>query len=153
MHSKDARVAGETEQRLYTLPAWRETPFFTARERAALAWTEAITRISECAIDDELYAGLRQHFSEKEAVDLTLAVVAINGWPKSKAARSRSMSVGCARNSATRSSIPFGASAIASEVRDEAPPKPAMASFAVARPGHGRTLGGRGRGDGSWIAP
>ena len=80
MHSKDARAAGETEQRLYTLTAWRETPFFTARERAALAWTEAVTRISEHSIDDELYVDLRQHFTEKEAVDLTLAVIIINGW-------------------------------------------------------------------------
>lgn len=80
MHSKDARAAGETGQRLYTLTAWRETPFFAARERAALAWTEAVTRISEHSIDDELYVGLRQHFTEKEAVDLTLAVIIINGW-------------------------------------------------------------------------
>jgi AhpD family alkylhydroperoxidase len=80
MHTKDARAAGETEQRLYMLPAWRETPFFSARERAALAWVEAITRISEYAIDDDLYVELRQHFSEKEVVDLTLAVITINGW-------------------------------------------------------------------------
>lgn len=80
MHTKDARGAGETEQRLYTLPAWRETPFFTPRERAALAWTEAVTQISGYSIDDELYGELRKHFSEKEAVDLTLAVIAINGW-------------------------------------------------------------------------
>jgi AhpD family alkylhydroperoxidase len=80
MHTKDARAAGETEQRLYTLSAWRETPFFSTRERAALAWTEAVTRISDYHIDDELYAELRQHFSEKEAVDLTLAVIVINGW-------------------------------------------------------------------------
>jgi len=80
MHTKDARAAGETEQRLYTLSAWRETPFFTLRERAALAWTEAVTQISGYSIDDELYGELREHFSEKEAVDLTLAVIAINGW-------------------------------------------------------------------------
>lgn len=80
MHTKDARAAGESEQRLYALAAWRETPFFSARERAALAWTEAVTRISESRIDDALYAELRQHFSEKELVDLTLAVIAINGW-------------------------------------------------------------------------
>ncbi len=80
MHTKDARAAGETEQRLYTLPAWRETPFFNERERAALAWTEAVTRISERNEDDALYADLKKHFSEKEIVDLTLAVVAINGW-------------------------------------------------------------------------
>jgi AhpD family alkylhydroperoxidase len=80
MHTKDARAAGETEQRLYALSAWRETPFFSARERAALAWTEAVTTIAGSHIDDALYAELRQHFSEKEAVDLTLAVVTINGW-------------------------------------------------------------------------
>ncbi len=80
MHTKDARAAGETEQRLYALPAWRETPFFSERERAALAWTEAVTRVSEHHDDDALYAELRKHFSEKESVDLTLAIVAINGW-------------------------------------------------------------------------
>lgn len=80
MHTKDARASGETEQRLYTLSAWRETPFFSDRERAALAWTEAITRISEHHIDDALYAELAEHFSEKEIVDLTLAVITINGW-------------------------------------------------------------------------
>jgi AhpD family alkylhydroperoxidase len=80
MHSKDARAAGETEQRLYTLPAWRETPFFSERERAALAWTEAVTRVSETHVSDETYETLRQHFTEKELVDLTLAIVAINGW-------------------------------------------------------------------------
>ncbi len=80
MHSKDARAAGESEQRLYVLSAWREAPFYTERERAALAWTEAVTLISEDEIDDELYEGVREHFSEQELVDLTLAVVAINGW-------------------------------------------------------------------------
>jgi AhpD family alkylhydroperoxidase len=80
MHTKDARAEGETEQRLYTLSAWRETPYFTERERAALAWTEAVTQIAEGLIDDALYAHVRQHFSEKEIVDLTLAIIAINGW-------------------------------------------------------------------------
>jgi AhpD family alkylhydroperoxidase len=80
MHTKDARAAGETEQRLYLLSTWRETPFYTDRERAALAWTEAITRISEGHVPDELYEEVCQHLSEKELVDLTLAVVAINGW-------------------------------------------------------------------------
>lgn len=80
MHTKDARAAGETEQRLYTLSTWREASFFSARERAALAWTEALTRISEHHVEDALYAELQQHFSEKEIVDLTLAVIAINGW-------------------------------------------------------------------------
>jgi alkylhydroperoxidase family enzyme len=80
MHSKDARAAGETEQRLYALNAWRETPFFSERERAALTWTEAVTRVSESHVPDETYEAVRQHFSEKELVDLTLAIVTINGW-------------------------------------------------------------------------
>jgi len=80
MHTEDARAAGETEQRLYTLSAWRETPFFSERERAALAWTEAVTLISEAEIDDALYDEVRRSFSDKELVDLTLAVVVINGW-------------------------------------------------------------------------
>ncbi|MDE2273467.1 MAG: carboxymuconolactone decarboxylase family protein [Gammaproteobacteria bacterium] len=79
MHSKDARAGGETEQRLYTLDAWRETPFFTDRERTALAWTEALTRIRK-GVSDELYAEVRKHFSEKEIVDLSLCIIAINGW-------------------------------------------------------------------------
>ncbi|HVV92418.1 MAG TPA: carboxymuconolactone decarboxylase family protein [Hyphomicrobiales bacterium] len=80
MHSKDARAAGETEQRLYALPAWRETPFYTDRERAALAYTEAVTRISEDHVEDELYAEVRRHFSEKEIADLTFCIIVINGW-------------------------------------------------------------------------
>ena len=80
MHSKDARAAGETEQRLYALNAWRETPFFSERERAALAWTEAVTRVSETHVPDETYDKVRPHFTEKELVDLTLAIVTINGW-------------------------------------------------------------------------
>lgn len=80
MHSKDARAAGETEQRLYALDAWRETPFFTDRERAALAWTEAVTRITEGHVPDDVYQQARQRFSDEELVNLTLAVVAINGW-------------------------------------------------------------------------
>jgi AhpD family alkylhydroperoxidase len=80
MHSKDARVAGETEQRLYALTVWRETPFFSERERAALEWTESLTLISETHVPDETFAYVRQHFSEKELADLTLAVVLINGW-------------------------------------------------------------------------
>jgi AhpD family alkylhydroperoxidase len=80
MHSKDARAEGETEQRLYALNAWRETPFFSDRERAALEWTEAVTLISENEVPDELYERVRQHFSEAELVNLTLAVVTINGW-------------------------------------------------------------------------
>ena len=80
MHSKDARAAGETEQRLYTLPAWRETPFYSERERAALAWTEALTLIADTHAPDDVYAAARTQFSEAELVDLTAAIVAINGW-------------------------------------------------------------------------
>ncbi|MEI2692230.1 MAG: carboxymuconolactone decarboxylase family protein [Anaerolineae bacterium] len=80
MHTKDARAAGESEQRLYLLPAWREAPFYSQRERAALAWTEAVTLVAQDEFSDELYAEMRRHFSEKELVDLTLAIVAINGW-------------------------------------------------------------------------
>jgi AhpD family alkylhydroperoxidase len=79
MHTKDARAMGETEQRLYALNAWRETPFFSDRERAALAWTEAVTRI-DGGVSDELFAEARQQFSGKELVDLTWAVAAINAW-------------------------------------------------------------------------
>lgn len=80
MHTKDARAAGETEQRLYLLDAWREAPFYTDRERAALAWTEAVTLISQTHVPDDVYEEARRHFSEEELVNLTLAVVAINGW-------------------------------------------------------------------------
>jgi len=80
MHSKDARAAGETEQRLYLLNAWREAPCYTARERAALAWTEALTLIVEHHVPDAVYNEARQYFSEQELVNLSLAVVAINGW-------------------------------------------------------------------------
>ncbi len=80
MHSKDARAAGETEQRLYLLDAWREAPFYTARERAALAWTEALTLIADNHVPDEVYFETREFFSEQEMVNLTLAIVAINGW-------------------------------------------------------------------------
>lgn len=80
MHTKDARARGETEQRLYALSAWRETPFFTERERAALAWTEAVTEVARSHVPDDVYHLARQHFNEKELVDLTLAVVTINGW-------------------------------------------------------------------------
>lgn len=80
MHSKDARAAEESEQRLYALSAWREAPFFTPRERAALAWTDALTLISQAGVPDDLYREVREHFTEKELVDLTMIVVAINGW-------------------------------------------------------------------------
>jgi AhpD family alkylhydroperoxidase len=79
MHSKDARAAGESEQRLYVLPSWREAPFYTARERAALAWTEAVTNIST-GIPAGLLETTRELFTEKELVDLTMAIVTINGW-------------------------------------------------------------------------
>lgn len=80
MHSIDARAVGEKEQRLYTLEAWRETPFFTDRERAALAWTEALTLIARTHAPDDVYEDLKKHFSEKEIVDLTLVIGAINLW-------------------------------------------------------------------------
>ncbi len=80
MHTKDARSHGESEQRLYGLNAWREAPFYTARERAALAWAEAVTLIGRDHVPDEVYNQARAHFSEKELVDLTLAVIAINSW-------------------------------------------------------------------------
>src|SRR5438094_4154446 len=80
MHSKDARAMGENEQRLYELNAWRETPFYTERERAALLWAEELTLISQGHAPDAVYEEVRQHFSEEELVNLTLAIVAINGW-------------------------------------------------------------------------
>jgi len=79
MHTKDARAAGETEQRLYVLDAWREAPFYSPRERATLAWTEAVTTL-EGHVPDELYQETLRHFSEKELVDLNWVVVAINAW-------------------------------------------------------------------------
>ena len=79
MHTKDARDHGETEQRIYALNAWPETPFFSDRERAALAWAEAVTRIGQ-GVHETLDEQANQHFSEKELADLTWAVVAINGW-------------------------------------------------------------------------
>jgi len=80
MHWKDLRAGGETEQRLYSLDAWRESPFYTDRERAALEWTEALTLITNGHVPDEVYEQVRQHFNDKELSDLTLAVVTINGW-------------------------------------------------------------------------
>ena len=80
MHSKDARAAGETEQRLYLLNAWREAPFYSDRERAALEWTEALTKITEGHVPDAVYTVVREQFKEKELADLSLAIVAINGW-------------------------------------------------------------------------
>src|SRR5690606_26906989 len=78
MHTKDARAAGETEQRLYLLSAWREAPFYSARERAALEWTEALPLVAQNDVPDELYQRVRQHFDEKALVDLSLAIATIN---------------------------------------------------------------------------
>ena len=80
MHSKDARAAGETEQRLYGLDAWRETPYYSAQERAALEWTEALTLVSDSHVPDDVYERTREQFSEDELAHLSLAIVAINGW-------------------------------------------------------------------------
>jgi AhpD family alkylhydroperoxidase len=80
MHTKDARAAGETEQRIYLLSAWREAPLYTPRERAAMAWTEALTAIAGAGVSRELRESVRREFTDKELVDLTMAVIAINGW-------------------------------------------------------------------------
>jgi AhpD family alkylhydroperoxidase len=80
MHTKDARRAGETEQRIYALSAWRETPFFTDRERAALDWTEAITRVADTHVPDDVFERVSKQFKEEELVALTFAVVVINSW-------------------------------------------------------------------------
>jgi AhpD family alkylhydroperoxidase len=80
MHSKDARAIGETEPRLYELNAWREAPFYTARERAALEWTEALTLVAQTHVPDKVYESVGKEFSEAELVDLTYAVMAINSW-------------------------------------------------------------------------
>jgi AhpD family alkylhydroperoxidase len=81
MHTKDARARGETEQRLYLLSVWREAPCYSERERAALAWTEAVTEIATTRdVSDAVYEEARRHFDEKALVDLTLAIIVINGW-------------------------------------------------------------------------
>jgi AhpD family alkylhydroperoxidase len=80
MHWKDLRVIGEVEQRLYGLDAWRESPYYTERERAALAWTEAVTLITTGHVPEQLYQEVRSHFSAKELCDLTLAIATINAW-------------------------------------------------------------------------
>ena len=80
IHTRDARSKGETEQRLFAVPVWRETPFFSVRERAALAWTEAVTAIGRSGVSDALFDEARTQFSDKELVDLTVAVIAINAW-------------------------------------------------------------------------
>jgi len=80
MHWKDLRAIGESEQRLYSLDAWEESPYYSDRERAALAWAEAVTRVSETHVPDEVYEEAKKHFTEKELADLTLAVATINVW-------------------------------------------------------------------------
>jgi AhpD family alkylhydroperoxidase len=80
MHTKDARAAGETEQRIYALNAWRETPFFTDRERAALEWTEAVTRVADTHVPDDVYERAASQFTEAELVALTFGVIVINSW-------------------------------------------------------------------------
>jgi len=80
LHTRNARAAGEAERRIYALSTWQETPFFSARERAALAWAEAVTLLAEGGVPDDVYEEARRHFTDRELVDLTMAVVAINGW-------------------------------------------------------------------------
>jgi len=80
MHWKDLRAIGETEQRLYSLDAWRESPYYTVKERAALSWTEAVTLLADGHVSDAVYEQVRSHLSERELSDLTLAVAAINAW-------------------------------------------------------------------------
>lgn len=80
MHSKEARAAGETEQRLHLLSAWPDAPLYSERERAALAWAESVTRVADTQVPDSVYEPARAQFSEQELIDLTLAVVAINSW-------------------------------------------------------------------------
>ena len=80
MHSKDARAQGEVEQRIYLLSAWRESPCYTDRERAALEWTEAVTLVAKTHVPDKIYERVRKYFTEKELIELTMAIIAINGW-------------------------------------------------------------------------
>jgi AhpD family alkylhydroperoxidase len=80
MHTKDARAAGETEQRIYALNAWRETPFFSERERAALDWAEAVTRVGDTHVPDAVYERVSREFDEADLIKLTMAVVVINSW-------------------------------------------------------------------------
>jgi AhpD family alkylhydroperoxidase len=80
MHSKDARAGGETEQRIYSVPVWRETPFYTSRERAAFAWAEVVTALGPHGVSDEAYNAARKEFDEAELVHLTMAIVTITGW-------------------------------------------------------------------------
>jgi alkylhydroperoxidase family enzyme len=80
MHTADARKGGETDRRLATVTVWRETPFFTERERAALEWTESVTLLAQTHVPDEVWESVRPHFSDQEIADLTLLIIAINGW-------------------------------------------------------------------------
>jgi AhpD family alkylhydroperoxidase len=80
MHWKDLKAIGESDQRLYELNAWEESPFYSERERAALAWTEAVTRVAESHVPDEIYEKVSEQFAEKELADLTLAIATINAW-------------------------------------------------------------------------
>ena len=80
MHWKDLPAIGETEQRLYGMDAWEESPYYTERERAALAWTDAVTRVADTHVPDDVYERVRKHFSEKELADLTVAIATINAW-------------------------------------------------------------------------
>ena len=80
MHTREARALGESEERIYLLDAWRESPFYSPHERAALAWTEALTRLPDAGAPEEVYAALKDHFDEEEQVALTLLIVTINGW-------------------------------------------------------------------------
>jgi AhpD family alkylhydroperoxidase len=101
MHWKDLRAAAENEQRLYSLDAWRECPYYSQRERAALAWTEAVTLVVNGHVPDEVYNETRDHFNEKELADLTLAIAAINAWNRlSIAARLRPGTYEAAKNTA-----------------------------------------------------
>jgi len=86
MHTKDARAAGETEQRLYAVPVWREAPYFSERERAAFAWSELVTQLPPAGIPDSAYDAARREFSERELADLTVVLLAINAWNRLKAA-------------------------------------------------------------------
>jgi|SRR5215467_8243195 len=80
MHWKDLKAIGEKDERLYELNAWEEAPFYSERERAALAWTDAVTEVSKSHVPDQLHENVRKHFSEKEMADLTLAIATINAW-------------------------------------------------------------------------
>lgn len=100
MHTRDARKHGESDERMHLLNAWREAPIYSDRERAALAWTEALTLVSRQHVPDEVYEEARRQFSEKELVDLTVAVVAINGWNRASIAFRVTPQVSGARSAA-----------------------------------------------------